>query len=115
MVLLGPFAIQNGLIGECFNSTLSSFLATAPPCGFTWSKPGAGDYIIDFGFEVDDRFFSVTGTPFNGSSLFYNVCTQAVAGGVSGTCKHSLTPTQVEVTVSERYSAVDSTLYLMVY
>ncbi len=81
MVLLGPFAIPNGLIGACFNSTLSSS-ATAPPCGFTWSKPGTGDYIIDFGFEVDDRFFSVTGTPFNGNTLS-TMCAHSLLQGES--------------------------------
>ena len=45
-----------GAIATCFNSTLSGSAATTPPCGFTFDRIGTGDYIIDFGFQVDDRF-----------------------------------------------------------
>jgi hypothetical protein len=44
----------------CFNSTLSGAAATTPPCGFTLSEVQAGEFIIDFGFDVSDRFFSTT-------------------------------------------------------
>ena len=44
----------------CFNSTLPGSSATTPPCGFTLSREGTAQIIIDFGFKVDDRFPSVT-------------------------------------------------------
>ena len=53
---------DSGNIISCFNSTFSGAAASSPPCGFTLDKTGVGDYILDFGFEVDDRFFSATPT-----------------------------------------------------
>jgi hypothetical protein len=49
-------------IVHCFNSVLSEIAATTPPCGFTATSPGTGAYTIDFGFQVTDRFLSVTPT-----------------------------------------------------
>src|SRR5260370_19704058 len=51
---------NSGRIATCFNSTLSGAAATTPPCGFAHTKNNAGEYTIDFGFEVDDRLFSLT-------------------------------------------------------
>ena len=50
-----PYNIVN-----CFNSTLTGAAATAPPCGFTLTELGPGNFTIDVGFEVDDRFVSAT-------------------------------------------------------
>lgn len=49
-------------ITTCFNSTLAGAAASTPPCGFVLEPnpyyPGL--FIVDFGFEVDDRFLSTT-------------------------------------------------------
>jgi hypothetical protein len=52
-----PYKILN-----CFNSTLRGAAATTLPCGinFTEDEVGAGFWDFDPGFEVDNRFFSVT-------------------------------------------------------
>jgi hypothetical protein len=47
-------------IVRCFNSTLSGAAATTPPCGFNLNEVYLGYFTIDFGFEVDDRFYSGT-------------------------------------------------------
>ncbi len=47
-------------IARCYNSTLAGRAATTPPCGFSLNELVYGVYTIDFGFEVDDRFWSVT-------------------------------------------------------
>jgi hypothetical protein len=47
-------------ISYCFNSTLSGAAATTPPCGFILSELQPGEFIIDFGFDISDRFFSTT-------------------------------------------------------
>jgi len=52
----------DGYIIYCYNSTLSGTAATQGTCGFNWDKTGVGDYIIDLGFDVSDRFFSVSGS-----------------------------------------------------
>jgi len=50
---------DNGAILRCYNGITNSSLGN---CGFTVSNDSAqvGDWKIDFGFEVDDRFISVT-------------------------------------------------------
>jgi len=68
--------VINGLettpsIVHCFNSTLSGSAATTPPCGFTTGRECncAGSVYINFGFEIDDRFWSVTADDYgNGGS-----------------------------------------------
>ena len=47
-------------ITRCFNSTLPGAAATTPPCGFNLIEAQYAEYNIDFGFEVDDRFWSVS-------------------------------------------------------
>jgi hypothetical protein len=100
----------NGSIVSCFNSTLSGAAASTPPCGFNSDKTGKGDYIIDFGFQVDDRFLSLTGTITTG--FVYRACTDLVVGG----CPHTLTPNQVEVFVADHNANFqDGEFYLIVY
>jgi hypothetical protein len=48
---------NTGRIVSCFNSTLTLPANTTPPCGFTATKFGTGDYSIDLGWKVDNRFF----------------------------------------------------------
>lgn len=45
---------------RCFNSTLSGSAASTVPCGFNLAEESPGRFTIDFGFEVDDRFWSVS-------------------------------------------------------
>ena len=47
---------------RCFNSTLSGAATSTPPCGFGLAEVnGLGEFDVDFGFEVEDRFLSATG------------------------------------------------------
>ena len=45
---------------RCYNSTLAGSAATTAPCGFNLIESRPGKFFIDFGFEVDDRFWSVS-------------------------------------------------------
>ncbi len=45
---------------RCFNSTLPGSSASTPPCGFNLLEQQYAVFNIDFGFEVDDRFWSVS-------------------------------------------------------
>jgi hypothetical protein len=47
-------------IGRCYNSTLAGAAASTPPCGFNLTEIAQAEWVVDFGFEVDDRFWSVT-------------------------------------------------------
>jgi hypothetical protein len=119
MAFFSPY--NGGRIALCFNSTLSGAPATTPPCGFTFHIFGAGDYMIDFGFQVDDRFLSATTT---GYSVCINqapcvgytigVCTDAI--GVA--CGNTVTPNEVEITSWNPQNVpgyADAKFYLIVY
>ena len=45
---------------RCFNSQLPAASAATPPCGFTLSNGGGNTTIVDFHFQVSDRFDMVT-------------------------------------------------------
>jgi len=47
-------------ITRCFNSYLTGSAASTPPCGFNLSEFVPGQFSIGFGFQVSDRFMSVT-------------------------------------------------------
>ena len=74
-------------------------------------KVGTGDYILDFGFEIDDRFFSATNTNW---FAITGLCTDWNGGCSSG----SWTPNQVEVFtyMPDPYNQyTDSKFYLTVF
>jgi hypothetical protein len=111
MVKATAFVSWNG-IGICFNSTLSGSAATTPPCGFSFHSFGIGDYEVDFGFQVSDRFFSANGSYQLG--LPVNVCVQSV-----GSCNNvsSLTPNQLELVTyyDGNQTYYDNQIYVIVY
>jgi hypothetical protein len=118
MLHFSPFS--GGRIISCFNSTLSGAAATKPPCGFTFDITGKGDYIFDFGFEVDDRIYSATaGSNFDSNGIFYYTPFVNACGNQDGQCLHSgtITNNQVEVaaydSASQKFS--DSKVHLIVY
>jgi len=103
------FATPNG-IAYCFNSTLAGAAATTPPCGFSYTRFAAGDYNIDFGFQVDDRFFATGGG--GGVNI---VCTDNTA--VSGCPGNVFSQNQVELVWTQFYGGplLDTKYYLTVY
>jgi hypothetical protein len=99
-------------MARCFNSTLSGAAATTPPCGFSKDKTGPGDYVFDFGFQVDDRFYSLTNAPFfgvNGLPDQVTACSDLLG------CIHTLTPNQVEVETYKDDTFADAKFWLIVY
>jgi hypothetical protein len=81
-------------ITRCFNSTLAGAAATTPPCGFNLMEQAPGSFFIDFGFEIDDRFFLATiddatldpcvmtaGASGAGNTVGYLACNPSGGGG----------------------------------
>jgi len=110
--------LNGGGFENCYNSTLSGAAATTPPCGFTIIDNFHGDYILDLGFQVDDRPLSATGGNVSG---FVAACTD-----LEGFCQNpaSLTPNRVELTNTVatncggsgcEYFFFDNKIYLIVY
>jgi hypothetical protein len=50
----------SGAVIRCYNSQLPATQASIPPCGISVDHSRIGEPIIDFGFQVDDRFFQIT-------------------------------------------------------
>jgi len=60
--------VSGTTITRCYNSQATGGNISTPPCGFT-STGAAGNYTVDFGFQVDDRFLSVTPEYNSGTSV----------------------------------------------
>jgi hypothetical protein len=100
---------NGGKIISCFNSTLFGAAATKPPCGFGFDITGVGDYVFFLGFQVDDRFVSLTGAA-PGFVAPLSVCNDIV-----GTCGHIVNNQQLEVFSVVNGFFEDQKLYLLVY
>jgi hypothetical protein len=101
---------NGGKIISCFNSTLFGAAASTPPCGFGFDIAGRGDYVFFMGFQVDDRFVSLTG------AVPGFVAPLSVCNDIVGNCGHVSNNQQLEVvSVSLSGSFADQKLYLLVY
>lgn len=87
----------NGTVIRCYNGM--SNLSTGT-CGFTTTRVSEGEHRIDFGFPVNDRFFSVNS---GRTSVFGNVNT--ALGGAN----------EVRVFQSDGIRFLDSAFYIVVY
>ena len=105
-----PF--NGGGFDQCYNSTLSGSASTTPPCGFTFQIEGTGDYIINLGFQIDNRVLSATVTSW-GETV--GACTEAFSSNCNDPA--FLTPDNVELTVyyPGQGEYVDDKVYLVVY
>jgi hypothetical protein len=91
-----------GTIHRCFNSQISGSAASTVPCGITVSASGPSA-VVDFGFEIDDRFVQITFNTNEGNNQYYRLFSDGFSG---------LTNTQVLV---EDNSGVPSNFYVVVY
>jgi hypothetical protein len=85
MAYLDPVNQASDPIRQCFNSQLSASQATNGNCGITFSRGSmaAGDYVLDFGFEVDDRLVLLTTSSVGLSGEWRR--TMSVRGGTANT------------------------------
>ena len=60
MAYIDPFLPANQYVVRCYNSQQAGTAASTAPCGITVTRFQAGEYRIDFGFNVEDRFVSLT-------------------------------------------------------
>ncbi len=57
MIYVDPFLPASQYIVRCYNGIANSSTGN---CGFTVTRAAAGEYYINLGFQVNDRFLSVT-------------------------------------------------------
>jgi hypothetical protein len=60
MAYVDPFAPGGIAVTRCYNSQASGAAVTTPPCGITLLHHEQGSNLVDFGFQVSDRFVQVT-------------------------------------------------------
>jgi hypothetical protein len=95
----------------CFNSQIAGSKASTSPCGMGYTRVVNGAYLIDFGFQVSDRF--VLATPVYTGSTPTIGHTLTICYGPDGCLSHSAT--QVNVVVDNSSSAPDSAFYIVVF
>jgi len=111
MLFYSPF--NGARIVSCYNSTLSGAAATTPPCGFSIIENFVGDYVLDLGFQIDDRLFSAT----NGMNTVQFVALTACTDISACNNPSDLTPNRVEITSFDPggFAYQDTKVYLIVY
>jgi hypothetical protein len=60
MALVDPGGHPADPVQQCFNSQLPAAQASSGNCGISPSNPSVGEWNLDFGFRVDDRFVVAT-------------------------------------------------------
>lgn len=99
---------QDSTIARCYNGSTDS--ATGG-CGFTISHPLGGNYIIDFGFKVDDRFISIT--PHGSGSA--DVGAMFFLGTTDGLTANQVTVRTFLTDVTYQNAAADAGFMIIVY
>ena len=67
MAYIDPFLPPSQYVVRCYNSQQAGNAVSTSPCGMTVTRTGPGEYTIDFGFNVGDRFISLTPRATTGS------------------------------------------------
>jgi hypothetical protein len=67
LAFVDPSAAGGVAVTRCFNSQASGATINTPPCGISIVSHSQGSNTLDFGFEVDDRFVTVTPSSINGT------------------------------------------------
>ncbi|MBE0544787.1 MAG: hypothetical protein IH623_25905 [Verrucomicrobia bacterium] len=60
MAYIDPFLPANQYVVRCYNSQQAGSAVSTAPCGITVTRSSEGHYRINFGFNVEDRFVSLT-------------------------------------------------------
>lgn len=60
MAYIDPFLPASQYVVRCYNSQQPGNVSSTAPCGITVSRLVPGSYVVNFGFNVADRFISLT-------------------------------------------------------
>jgi hypothetical protein len=85
MAYVDPFASGGIAITRCYNSQMTGAASTTPPCGIAVVHQTLGTNLLDFGFQVSDRFVTLTAanTPGNGNTVGAQTCDAKTCAFVS--------------------------------
>lgn len=76
MAYVDPYAPGGTAVTRCFNSQIVDYLSSQAPCGITIIHEALGTDLLDFGFQVTDRFVMITvaNIPGNGNTVGAQTC-----------------------------------------
>lgn len=103
MAFFDPVNHPSDPIQQCFNSRRPASMATNGNCGISYTKSQAGNYELDFGFQVSDRLVSAT---------------SAFASSTIGVAPDPSNNTKLFVSIWDTFQNVgyhDHPLYILVY
>jgi hypothetical protein len=104
MAYVDPFAQGGIAVTRCYNTQMIGSAVNTPPCGMLINHVGQGDNVIDFGFQVDDRFVTLTPSVITTDSF----CDDHICG--------SLSANQVAVaTLDNTGNPIDAAFVIMVF
>jgi hypothetical protein len=112
MVFVDPFTSNGTAITRCYNSQTGGDAVSTPPCGFSITHERLGEDVIDFGFQVNDRFVS--------ASPFYSVTLQTCVNDPDNSCLADglfpLSASQLDTfTVTNAGNATDVAFWVIVF
>jgi hypothetical protein len=111
MVFVDPFTANGTAITRCYNSQGSGDTIWDPPCGFSIIHELQGQDLIDFGFEIDDRYISTTAFGGTGATAcMLDPHNQCLAGGFFPPSN-----SQVVVNTVSGLSLVDTAFWIIVF
>jgi hypothetical protein len=97
----------NGTIQRCYNGTTGTSTGN---CGFSVTQLSSGNYEVNFGFQITDRFISVT----TSSSLFINNINTGAQVGFDTRIPNTTIKVRTFVSYQEQ-SFYDSDFFITVY
>ena len=98
MIYVDPFLPADQYIVRCYNGLTNSSTGN---CGFTVTRTAAGAYIVNFGFKVDDRFYSLT-----------TQIVQAFSGASNDPANSNVVWVNI---IDSDFQGFDSKFYLIIY
>jgi hypothetical protein len=98
MALIDPFTPGGISVVNCYNSQMTGAAVSTTPCGITIQHTGQGENLIDFGFQVTDRFVQVT--PYFTPAAYY------ASGGTTSIGAYVCVPGLCEVAVQQNVNQV---------
>ena len=100
MAYIDPYTPGGISVVYCYNSQMTGAAISTPPCGITLSDHGQGSNVIDFGFQVSDRFIQFTPQATDGS--FGQKNTRSVGAYLCGS--GSLPPCNIPLNATQTHT-----------
>jgi len=119
MAYVDPFVSGGIAVVSCYNSQMTGSAITTPPCGIAINHYFQGVNILDFGFQVNDRFIQVTPKVTGAAVTAAGGDTFSFGAAVCDACALvNLSVNQVEVltfNTSNNNAQLDVPFFILVY